>query len=187
VARTEGHVVAPASRAVIRARALAVRELLGIKTARFPILEVLEWVLPEIHDEFVFEVLDPTDMTRRFGPGTHGMTYPDLAHIIVREDVYEHACKGKPHFLTWQARFSLAHEFGHLVMHAGGGLPRRVSWSTPLYANSEWQADTFAGELLAASTQVEPDDTPDSMASRFGVSFTAARTQYEVFKKEGIL
>jgi Zn-dependent peptidase ImmA (M78 family) len=183
MARSDGFIVAPLSRGDIRERADSVRSTLKITGPRFPIVELYEWVLPEIYgDEFLFEILERREMERRFGIGTHGMTYPDHAHIIIREDIYEQACDN-----VGIARFSMAHEFGHLVLHGGAGMARRVAVTTPLYCNSEWQADSFAGELLVSRAHVPWDATVDSIARRFKVSHAAARTQWTVFKEEGLI
>src|SRR2546427_1909654 len=103
--RTEGFVVPPMSRADIRQQADEVREALGIKAPKFPILHVIDVVLPKLWPDFLLEVLDPGEMHARFGPDTHGMTHPDELHMIIREDVYEGAYRNFP-----MPRFTLAHE-----------------------------------------------------------------------------
>ena len=180
--RTDGFVVQPLSRADIRERTDQVRDALGIRTPRFPILDVIEWVLPEIWPDFAFEIIEPDEMRERFGPDTHGMTFPDELNMLIRRDVYEGAYRDLP-----LPRFSLTHEFGHLLMHGGVGMARRVALATPIYANSEWQADTFAGELLVSWKYITWDDTVASIARKFRVSHAAARTMFNVFKEEGLL
>jgi hypothetical protein len=148
---------------------------------------VIEWALPKLYPDFLLEIVARPEMDRQFGPDAHGMTFPDFGHMVIREDIYEHACRGQPVHKAALARFSLAHEFGHLVLHAGGGgMPRRVLVSTPPYANSEWQANVFAAELLMSWAHLRWDDTPMTIAARFAVSHTAARIQYNAFKKEGL-
>ena len=45
---------------------------------------------------------------------------------------------------------TIAHEVGHMVLHPGVSLARNYNISDlKLFENSEWQADVFAGELLA--------------------------------------
>ena len=180
--RSDGFIVPGMSRGEIRERTDEIRSTLNIQTAAFPIVDVVEFVLPATWDTFLLEIVDVAEMNRRFGPDTHGMTYPDELHMIVREDVYLGACQHEA-----LPRFSLAHELGHLLMHAGGGMARRVAMTTPIYANSEWQADAFAGELLVSWRQISWDDTPHSIARRFNVSYAAARTMYNVFREEGML
>ena len=41
--------------------------------------------------------------------------------------------------------------------------------------NPEWQADTFAAELLMPASMITEDDTVFTVARRFGVSYSAAR------------
>ena len=43
------------------------------------------------------------------------------------------------------------------------------------YENPEWQADTFAAELLMPASMITEDDTVFTVARRFGVSYSAAR------------
>lgn len=66
-------------------------------------------------------------------------------------------------------------------------MARRVIAATPIFANSEWQADAFAGELLVCWKYVTWDDSPASIARKFNVSASAARTMYNVFKEDRIL
>lgn len=185
--RSEGYICAPLSREVIRGRAAEVRRLLGVTTPKFPIVKVIDVVMPTLMPDFGLEILDRDEMKQRYGPDAHGMTYPDVPHMVIRQDVYLDACEPKLTPKTALARFSLAHEFGHLVLHTNLGLARRVAGFTPIFCNSEWQADTFAGELLVSAEHVAWDMTPESIASTFGVSFSAAKTQYQVFVKEGLI
>ncbi len=71
--------------------------------------------------------------------------------VYVWEDVYEKAIRD-----NGCARFTLAHEAGHVLMHCEeNAILRRVEsfsdFHTPIKneKNPEWQADQFAAELLA--------------------------------------
>jgi len=76
----------------------SVRGVLRINTPYFPITHVYE-VLDYLVDDAYFEIRDNNEMG-----DDHGRTYPDKGVILIREDVYDGACAGKP-----RDRFTLAH------------------------------------------------------------------------------
>jgi hypothetical protein len=157
--------VPPLSAAAIARMASEVRQGFGLVEDCLPIVSVLEFGLATIWPEYTFEVADITEM-----PGEEGLTYPDEKRIVLREDVYERAIEG-----NGRARFTCAHELGHLLMHANLGFARHIErGSIPAYRDSEWQANTFAGELLIPRGSVAPGDKVFEVASRFGVSLEAA-------------
>lgn len=131
--------VPPQSRASIRELALTVRKMLGVDSLHFPIIQVLELVLPRLDKDYVFEVGNIADM----GPN-HGLTYPAMKTIVLREDVYEKALAG-----SGRDRMTAAHELGHLLLHSNVALARAERMEDiKTYENSEWQANCFGGELL---------------------------------------
>jgi len=105
----------------------------------FPIVPVVELIAGD-----GFQVLTAEDIGRN-----EGLTFPDLGVIQIREDVYDAACKG-----NGRARDTMAHELGHFILHRGMSMARPTSRGVPrLIEDSEWQADEFAG-LLLAPTQI---------------------------------
>lgn len=73
-----------------------------------------------------------------------GNSIPDLNVIQLREDVYEQLYKG-----NCRARFTLAHEFGHLLLHHGLNPEfARTKGDHQSFEDSEWQANYFAGSFL---------------------------------------
>ncbi|MDC5547674.1 ImmA/IrrE family metallo-endopeptidase, partial [Acinetobacter baumannii] len=75
-------------------------------------------------------------------------TNPDKGELIIREDVYE-ALNDPNDPMHGRARFTLAHELGHLILHEGPALHRQTAVvEHKVYEDSEWQADCFAGEFL---------------------------------------
>ena len=69
----------------------------------------------------------------------------------IRQDVYERAIQGVPRDI-----FTIAHEIGHAILHDDIeeiALARNDEEIKP-FENPEWQANTFAGELIAPSDSV---------------------------------
>lgn len=131
----------PLSRKKIRTITNLIRELCGLKqNLEFPILNFLEHILPQLFDGFYFEVVNDTDLN------CEAIAYPGLNKILIRQSVYDGACTGYPRDL-----FTLAHEIGHLFLHGETSVSfsRRNSETIKPYEDPEWQANTFAGELLA--------------------------------------
>ncbi|HAS6319068.1 TPA: ImmA/IrrE family metallo-endopeptidase [Vibrio vulnificus] len=96
-------------------------------------------------------------------------TYPDQRFIVIRSDIYDQLESGCGH-----ANFTIAHEFGHLVMHQNVQ-PSFAKGEHKIYEDSEWQADVFASAFLIESSLVDPTkDTPATVSERFGVTEEAA-------------
>lgn len=173
-----GTEVAPLSRKQIRAVADGVRDHFEVKNAKFPIVEVVELVLPRVYAGFLLEVLTIAEMGEN-----HGLTIPEYDVIQIREDVYERARAGEG-----RDRMTIAHEFGHLLLHKGVALARSPSAiAPPPYKDPEWQAKAFAGELLISHRHLDGCRDAFDLASRFGVSSDAAEIQLRAFKKEGLI
>lgn len=68
--------------------------------------------------------------------------------MVIREDVYE-AWNDPNDPMHGRARFTLAHELGHLVLHEGPALHRQTAMiKHKVFEDSEWQADYFAEFLM---------------------------------------
>lgn len=155
-------IAAPMSRNAIREIALLIREVIGLKDKDlFPVIPFIENGLAQIDEEFILEIKDITSMKE------YGIAYPEHRKIVLREDVYVNAIKGVP-----RDRFTVAHEIGHYFMHRPEriGLARTDEKPKP-YQDPEWQANTFAGELLAPSTAIA------------GLSINEVAEMYKVSKK----
>ena len=133
---------APCSRADLRAYANQIRRMFKLEKEKcFPIIQFIEWILPEVYSDFVFEIREIGQMGDR-----HGQAYPDKNTIILREDVYEGVINGQG-----RDRFTLAHELGHFLLHRDGAITMarmKPGAKIPPYRDPEWQANAFAGELL---------------------------------------
>ena len=133
------------------------------------ILWVLEHAMRVIFekDGFDFEVKDVDSMSE------HAYTDPNTGKIIIREDIYDRACRGEG-----RDRFTIAHEIAHYILHANPSIARypRIYPGDDVkpYEDSEWQADAFAGEFLCPCQAIR-GMTPEEVADKFGVSVQAAK------------
>lgn len=137
------YIAAPTSRVRIRRLVSYLREQFDLSDEKyFPVVHFLEFGLSQIDEDFDLEITSLEEM-----PNDYAVTYPEQRKIIIREDVYINAING-----IGRDRFTIAHEIGHYIMHRPGmmGLARNYKKEKiPVYKHPEWQANTFAGELLA--------------------------------------
>ncbi len=136
----------------------------------FPIVEFIEWILGNPENDFDYEIVSSNEMQDMYGNMNTGSNI-----MRIREDVYEGAVKGNP-----RDRFTLCHELGHYLLHQ----PERVSYARgdiPVYQNPEWQANTFAAELMAPYNIIK-DMTVEEIMKNCGMSNQAASIQYDMYK-----
>ncbi len=163
-------VAEPRNRNQIRKCAFQLRKELGLShTEYFPIMHILENVLPVIYPEFHIEAVEDHEL-----PGRMAETTPEQYVIRVKESVYTAACNGG----AW-ARMIMAHELGHFLLHdsqsttfAYVGKDSRL----PSDIDPERQADIFAAELLIPMHLIK-DLNAHQVSKHFGVSRSAANTQ----------
>ena len=113
------------------------------------------------------EIVAPEDM-----PFKEGETIPGQNKIRIREDVYNAACDG-----NGRARFTVAHEIGHFLLHTPNSISLcRMEEDTKLrpFEDPEWQANTFASELLAPACLIT-GHTKTEIMGRCGLSEKAAK------------
>lgn len=166
--------VPPESRKSIREAAAFTRLVLEKKhrddSLYLPIIEMLEFTLPKLDEEFNFEVLPKSKMG-----SNHGLTNTAEKTIILREDVYERALEG-----FGRDRMTAAHELGHYVLHSNIDITfARADEDLKPYENSEWQANCFGGEILVpyAKRELLIGKTTQEIADLCGVSLEAADYQ----------
>ena len=170
--------VPPLSRAQIRAIATNFRSILQWEEPFFPVIDVLELALPHLIDNFEYEICTRSELG-----DNHGLTFPDKQKIQIRQDVYDNACNDDGF-----CRLTVAHEMGHLIVHTELPLGRSISArAIPAYRSSEWQANCFAGELLVCHKFITQCDDVDDAMELFGVSRSAAETQWEAFQRDEII
>ncbi len=162
--------VAPMSRRNLREFAYHFRRACGMEDKLyFPIVHFIEWILPQLGVEY--EIVPVKELGNAYG-----VTHTGMRVMKIREDVYERAVQGNP-----RDRFTLCHELGHFLLHS----PERVNFArgeVPAYMRPEWQANVFAGELMAPYNLVY-NMNPQEIADRCGMSLTAAQIQYQEYHK----
>jgi len=162
----------PLSRKDIRNITMKIRETCGMeKELYFPIVEFIEWGLGDPENNFNYEIVPEREMKDIYG------TTNTVCNVMkIREDVYNGAVKGMP-----RDRFTLCHELGHFFLHQ----PSLVSYARgdiPMYCQPEWQANTFAAELMAPYHLVQ-NMSSDDIAVKCGMSKKAATIQYNTYQK----
>lgn len=161
------------SRIKIRELTKHVRKISGYdEITYFPIVEFIELVLGDPDNpNFNYEIVEPWEMEDMYG-NTNTVTNV----MKIRRDVYERAVKGMP-----RDRFTLCHELGHYLLHQ----PQFMSYARgeiPRYMQPEWQANTFAGELMAPYDLVK-NMTIEEIMENCGMSRQAATIQYNEYHK----
>lgn len=96
----------------------------------------------------------------------------------IRRDVYDEVCEDRG-----RARFTLAHEIFHYIFHDQPNISfARSTDKIPSYMDPEWQANTFAAELLIPRDLVK-GLTVDEIMEKCGVSRQCASIQMKYLKK----
>ena len=137
-------------------------------TLYFPVVHFIEIMAAEDSIDFNYELVEVNELA-----GTYATTNTSENVMYIREDVYKRAVKGNP-----RDRFTLCHEIGHYFLHR----PETISnarGEVPRYCDPEWQADAFAGELMAPRNLIK-GMTSNEIAEECGMSMTAADIQYKV-------
>lgn len=170
--------VPPRSGAQIAQIAESIRRDVKIEADGFPLARFLELAMPRIFPGFALEVGTMAAM----GPN-HGLTVPIEKVIRLREDVYDGLIRG-----VGRDRFTAAHELGHYIMHRGVPIVfhRAEHGELKTYKDSEWQANTFAGDLLMPRAAMMTCESLEEVAMRFGVSLKAAEVQNRKLAKFGM-
>ena len=109
-----------------------------------------------------------------------GRVIAGMTGIILREDVYEGAWRGRS-----RDRFTACHELAHYLLHRTVTLARARDNSHKIYADSEWQADTFAGTLLMSARHLRLFSGPEDASNACKMSEAAARVMWSKYQVEG--
>ncbi|MBO6696911.1 MAG: ImmA/IrrE family metallo-endopeptidase [Maricaulis sp.] len=144
-------------------------------TPFFPVMPFLEQVLSD-KMELVELVVKPDEECG----GAEGLTCPAGQMIVLPESTYRNATENVP-----RARFTVAHELGHLALHSNVQLARaNPDAIIKPFENSETQADRYAAELLMPYQHFNPNETVETIAAKFGVSQEAARIRHNEWRKK---
>ncbi|WP_052120192.1 ImmA/IrrE family metallo-endopeptidase [Inquilinus limosus] len=154
-----------------------IRRLLpGGDQPRLDIVRALEVHLTRLDERFEFSVLETWEMGEN-----HALAHVNELRIEVRSDVYDGAVAG-----SGRDRMTLAHELGHLVLHADVRLSRRMPGAAVRpFEDPEWQAKCFVGELLIPKSWRALIRNPEEAATYLGVSKDAVITQLNAWQREG--
>lgn len=179
--RKEGTPVLPTSKQNIRNFATVitqkVRSVIDYDTV-LPITHMLDRFGTDVFPGLSVEILPKDSPLMKH---VWAYTNPNKKTIYIREDTYDKACEGDA-----QSRFTIAHEMGHLFLNHRFdlGLPRKDSnKELPLFYDAEWQADTFAAELLMP-VELAKGKTCTEVQKLFNVSASAAQTRVRKLAKE---
>jgi transcriptional regulator with XRE-family HTH domain len=176
--KRRGFLVPPLSTSKIRQFAESVRShFVPDERIAFPIIEVLEWLMPTVDPNFVLVIRPVEEMG-----DDEGLVPINRNELILREDVYEGACTDSP-----RDRFTCCHEFSHYLMHRRIGNPRTRDDNEKIFQDSEWQADTFAGTLLMSNRHLRYFHDADDMAAKCKVSGQAASVMWAKYLDEGAI
>jgi len=137
---------------------------------RVQMVPLLEHVLPEVLEDYLFEVV-PDDMMA----GIEGTTDISLPIIRLADRTYTKLLRSDP-----DARYTAAHELGHLVFHSGAHVQYARRSGFDCRTDPEWQADRFADGFLMPLAAVLQCRSVEQVAAKFDVPFDAARRQYWV-------
>lgn len=138
----------------------------------FPVMWFLEYVLPEMFENFELQIMS------NIGDQTEGLTTPDSKLIRLKEDVYNGAVDGNSRDL-----FTVVHEIGHLLLHSSEMTSfARGDYEPKAYEKPEWQANTFAAELLMPYSIVRKLTTAE-ITEKYNVSRKAAEVRLKIIKK----
>lgn len=162
------HIVTARSMMDIREIVQEVKVKFGLEnTLCFPVVKFFDNVLPDLFPDYRFLKCEKDEMN-----GEEAYTDHINKIVKIRVDVYKHAIAKSPREL-----FTIAHEIGHLFLHAGESMAfARTVNKVPAYKSAEWQANYFAAELLMSSRLII-DMEIDEIAEKCSVSLTSASIQ----------
>lgn len=118
-------------------------------------------------------------------PHEYAKARPATGELYVRMDTYLNAANG-----VTRDRFTLAHELGHLILHADV-VPEFANSQTPsnhdFREDAEWQANEFAAWFLVDPHEKEKIKTPRDIALNFKVSHEVAGILWRKFRENRII
>lgn len=175
----DSYIVPARSWAEIASITQDLREGLGLgDEPHFPIVDVVERVFDQQAELLKLEIGDDDEMR-----GAEGYSDPNGEFLLIHERVYKAACRG-----DGRSRFTMAHEFGHFILHSNVRLARvPQSRKVEPYKLSEPQANQFAAELLMPAHFFRSEDLEPHVISRHGVSFEAARNRLAYLRKGRVI
>ena len=151
------------------------------------IVDVIEFKLCKIDPEFILVIVRDDQISQK------ASALPKEHKIIVRESVYSAACEGDS-----DARFTLAHELGHYLLHKHISGPLNGEFDRRKYTSqfeglnalerTEPQADIFARHFLVSmKTAYRYKDDPKKLAEITGIPLPRAIKAIMVSKRQEMI
>lgn len=159
----------PLSRKKIRIIVKKILEMLDIKRdTPIPVCNILDFLS---FSEFKLEYEIVKDERLK---NEYAVTDLKIGKILIRESVFDKASKG-----SYRDRFTIAHEIGHYFLHClyGNVSLCRAKENIKPYESPEWQADTFAGELLVNTDDNLKNLSIEDIQQKYEVSRQVAEIQ----------
>lgn len=165
----------PMSRLIIRNFANMIKEEFDYEREEyFDILTFVEIVLVRLYPDFEMHIVPDKEMPREeayVNINTHA--------LFIKESVYEGAMAGNK-----VDRYTIAHEVGHMLMHDKS----EIKFARNKYINTcmdpEWQANTFAAELLCPIGEKLLNGTVEELSNYYGVSKKVVEIQKSYMNKK---
>lgn len=175
----EGFPVAPRKRVDIRELAQHVRTVLQLPSGRLNSPRLLDTLSAHfgVHYDIFDKQSAPVPME------VEACYVPEDMTIYIRDSIFDQMARGGQ-----RAVFTIGHELGHAVLAHRRTYNRQLK-DTPIYCNSEWQANTFAAEFTMPLLEIQKRSlrTPEAISTFFGVSPAAATTRLTDLRKKGEL
>ena len=169
--RKPGIPVAPKKVKDVRLVAQLTRLIFGVKGYFCDVVGILENFGTGHFAEYKFEIIADNDPILK---DKWAVTIPHEKTIRIKKSVYNNACEKDA-----QSRFTIAHELGHLFLHHkfDEAFAREKTYGNiETWRDSEWQADTYAAELLMPKGLVDALSI-EEVCEKCGVSYSAAETR----------
>lgn len=168
----------PVSRDKLRRLALAIRMM--FRKDNEPLLDIVKFIEVTLasHPDLSVELIPVED---GYLHNCYAKAVPTERIIYVRESVYTGACRG-----IARDRFTITHELAHTFLHRESSISLArvdVGSSIPRYRDPEWQANTFAAELLVPFHLMQ-DKSIDEIVQSCNVSWSVAQIQASYMKQK---
>jgi Zn-dependent peptidase ImmA (M78 family) len=153
----------------VEALTQSLRKALGLDQQERPDMMTVIQKTKVIFKSFGYLRVDDAKM-----PEAEGQWDANEGIMRLRESVFRAMQRSEP-----RARWTVAHELGHFALKHGGTRNRstEVSSAERFLARvkaEEAEASRFAAAFLAPAHLIRQDDTPETIAERFGISAEAA-------------
>lgn len=159
----------PRSRNDIRKITDFIRDALDLSNSyEFPVVELLERLSELAGDPgFYMEIVEDYELN------CYARIFPEEKKIVIRNSVYEGACND-----NYRDRFTIAHEIGHYFLHPSSSISF-ARGQIKSYEDPEWQANTFAAELLVPHRLIQKMQ-PNEISKKCKVSRQVAEIQKNI-------